>query len=69
MQIPISKELALKLFPQLEPNTPGAENPVGEGVIVDPQISIAVSLKRIANSLESIISHQYDEPAIRTRKN
>lgn len=31
------------------------------------QLSQAISLKRIADALESVIDHRFDEPAIRNR--
>ena len=32
------------------------------------EMSIAISLKRIADTLESVSSHNYDAPSIRVRK-
>ena len=50
--LPIAKGRLKALSNQLEPNTPVVENPLGSGVLVDPMISIAISLKRIADVME-----------------
>jgi hypothetical protein len=54
-----------------EPDTPVSPNLVNDEELygIDPNVSIAISLRRIADLLESLVDYRFNSPAIRIRGN